>query len=55
LAWDTCSYLGFNYSRPGGVWFVTSRLGTGKSPTFFTVYFLFQKTKQKTILLKVVD
>ncbi len=27
----------FNYSRPGGVWLVTSQLGTGKSITFFTV------------------
>jgi hypothetical protein len=25
----------FNYSRPGRVWLVTSRLGTGKSFTFF--------------------
>ncbi len=25
----------FIYSRPGRVWFVTSRLGTGKSLTFF--------------------
>jgi hypothetical protein len=25
----------FNYSRPGRVWSVTSRLGTGKSVTFF--------------------
>ncbi len=25
----------FNYSRPGRVWLVTSRLGTGKSLTFF--------------------
>jgi hypothetical protein len=24
-----------NYSRPGKVWLVTSRLGTGKSITFF--------------------
>ncbi len=28
----------FNYSRPGRVWSVTPRLGTGKSITFFTVY-----------------
>jgi hypothetical protein len=28
----------FNYSRPGRDWLVTSRLGTGKSITFFTVY-----------------
>ncbi len=27
-----------NYSRPGRVWSVTSRLGTEKSVTFFTVY-----------------
>jgi hypothetical protein len=27
----------FNYSRPGRVWLVTSRLGTGKSLPFFTV------------------
>ncbi len=26
-----------NYSRPGRVWLVTSRLGTGKTITFFTV------------------
>jgi hypothetical protein len=26
-----------NYSRLGRVWFVTSRLGTGKTVTFFTV------------------
>jgi hypothetical protein len=26
-----------NYSRPGRVWLVTSRLGTGKSLTFITV------------------
>ncbi len=26
-----------NYSRPGRVWSVTPRLGTGKSITFFTV------------------
>jgi hypothetical protein len=52
LAWDTCSYLGFNYSHPGGVWFVTSWLGTGKSPTFLTVYFLFQKTKTKNNIIE---
>jgi hypothetical protein len=28
----------FNYSRPGRVGLVTSRLGTRKSVTFFTVY-----------------
>jgi hypothetical protein len=28
----------FKYSRPGRVWSVTSRLGTGKLLTFFTVY-----------------
>jgi hypothetical protein len=28
----------FNYSRPGWVWVVTSRLVTGKSIIFFTVY-----------------
>ncbi len=28
----------FNYSRPWRVWLVTSRLGTGKTITFFTVY-----------------
>jgi len=28
-----------NYSRPGRVWLVTSRLGTGKTTTFFTVHF----------------
>ncbi len=28
----------FNYSWPGRVWLVPSRLGTGKSLTFFTVY-----------------
>ncbi len=27
-----------NYSRPGRAWLVTSRLGTGKTITFFTVY-----------------
>jgi hypothetical protein len=27
----------FNYSRPGRVWLVTSRLGTGKSFTFFYI------------------
>jgi hypothetical protein len=26
-----------NYSRPGRVWLVTSRLGTGKPLAFFTV------------------
>ncbi len=30
----------FNYSRPGRVWLVTSRLGTGKSIIFFTVWAL---------------
>jgi hypothetical protein len=29
-----------NYSRPRRVWLVTSRLGTGKRLTFFTVYSL---------------
>ncbi len=28
----------FNYSPPGRVWLVTSRLGMGKLLTFFTVY-----------------
>jgi hypothetical protein len=28
----------FNYSRPGRVWSVTSRLGTGNLLTFFIVY-----------------
>jgi hypothetical protein len=27
-----------NYSRTERVWFVTSRLGTGKTINFFTVY-----------------
>jgi hypothetical protein len=27
-----------NYSRPGRVWLVTSRLGTGKTIIFFTVH-----------------
>ena len=29
-----------NYSRPGRVWLMTSRLGTGKTFTFFTVWLL---------------
>jgi hypothetical protein len=28
----------YNLSQPGRVWLVTSRLGTGKSFTFFTAY-----------------
>jgi hypothetical protein len=28
----------FDYSRPGRVWFVISRLWIGKTITFFTVY-----------------
>jgi hypothetical protein len=32
----------FNYSRPGKVWLVTSRLETGKSITFFTVYDMYE-------------
>ncbi len=39
--WQYCNLweiTKFNYSRPGRVWSVTSRLGTGKSLTFFTVY-----------------
>jgi hypothetical protein len=34
------------YSRPGRVWLVTSRLGTGKLLTFFTVYTLFLSSHQ---------
>ncbi len=30
-----------NYSLPGRDWLVTSRLGTGKTITFFTVYSIF--------------
>ncbi len=28
----------FNYSRPGRLWLATSRVGTGKTISFFTVY-----------------
>jgi hypothetical protein len=37
----------FNYARLGRVWLVTSRLWTGKSTTFFTVFI------KKLVFLKV--
>jgi hypothetical protein len=36
-----------NYSRPRRVWLVTSRLGTAKWLTFFTVYFSTVNVVQK--------
>jgi hypothetical protein len=36
--WAVIMMSKLNYSYPGGVWLVTSRLETGNSWTFFTVY-----------------
>ncbi len=45
------SYRLLNYSPTGRVWLVTSRLGTGKPITFFTVYHTFAPVLNVTTTL----
>jgi hypothetical protein len=45
----------FNYSRPGRVWLVTSRLGTGKSINFFYSVLFSDLTAREALHAKIME